>query len=118
MTTKQSIALEFVREHKHFFRKDVAWFEKNWHIVSAFSAKALEELRDGATHCASREIIYFLSMRTGATEDGGQYKIGNDNGADLARIFSVMYPNWVGVWDQRRADTEEFLEAVCALEAV
>ena len=104
----QQLVMDFIHENPHYFRKPADWFTKNWSIVKAFEAQALVQLAAGAKHCSAREVIYFLSMHTGEQEVAGQYKIGNDNGADLVRVFCILHPQHVDLWEQRRSDTHYF----------
>lgn len=110
--------LNFVRANQRFFKRGPDWFEKNLHVVRAFERHTLEQVEKGRDHYSARAIVDKLSLHTGTRETDGEYKIGNDNACDLARVFCVMNPQHADIWEMRRSDKDEFIAAVRALEAV
>ena len=105
---KQLIAKQFITEHPQFFRKDWAWFNDNWHIVEAFEDAAIQLIRIGRDHYSARTIVEVLVHESVLKEVAGEFKIGNDNAPDLARIFVVLHPEHVEFWEYRRPDHPEF----------
>jgi hypothetical protein len=109
---------EFIDKHPRFFKKDKMWFVTNWHVVEAFEKVAIKLIDNGRTHYSARTIVEVLVHQSAVREISGDYKIGNDNAPDLARVFVVLHPESVDFWEYRRPDWKIFKaqfegEALC-----
>lgn len=100
--------LAFVRENPDFFKKPAEWFENNWHIVDEFTQTSLALIEKGRTHYSARTIVEVMVHNSMLKEKGGEFKIGNDNAPDLARIFVVQFPQHLNFWEYRRKDHKDF----------
>jgi hypothetical protein len=109
MITKQE-AIQFINSKPYFFKKPPEWFEKNWHVVEAFESQTLKIIARGRTHYSARTIVEVLVHESIIAEKDGQFKIGNDNAPDLARVFVVLHPEYVDFWEYRRPDSKSFKE--------
>ena len=100
--------------HKHptLFKREWAWFDTNWHIVRAFESTALRLIAKGRKHYSARTIVEVLVHDSLLSEIGGEFKIGNDNAPDLARVFVVLHPEHVDFWEYRRPDHPQFKAAI------
>ena len=107
MTKQQT--LEFIDKHASYFKKPTQWFEDNWHVVEAFENSALKIIAKGRTHYSARTIVEVLVHESIIAEKDGQFKIGNDNAPDLARVFVVRHPEHKTFWEYRRPDSKEFV---------
>ena len=99
---------EFIDKNPRFFKKDKVWFITNWHVFQAFESVALQLIELGRTHYSARTIVEVLVHQSAVREIAGDYKIGNDNAPDLARVFVVLHPDQVDFWEYRRPDWHAF----------
>jgi hypothetical protein len=104
----QATFISFIDDEPHFFKKDKAWFINNWHVVEAFERTALKLIGMGRSHYSARTIVEVLVHQSAVREINGDFKIGNDNAPDLARVFVVMHPERISFWEYRRADSQNF----------
>jgi hypothetical protein len=102
-------ALAFIDLHRSYFKKPKQWFEDNWHVVEAFENSALNIIAKGRSHYSARTIVEVLVHESIIAEKDGQFKIGNDNAPDLARVFVVLHPEQKNFWEYRRPDSKEFV---------
>ena len=98
----------FIDDKPRFFKKDKMWFINNWHVVEAFETVALRLISMGRKHYSARTIVEVLVHQSNVREINGEFKIGNDNAPDLARVFVVLHPEWVDFWEYRRPDWTVF----------
>lgn len=108
--------INFIDANPEFFKKEKDWFEKNWHVVEAFSREAKKLISFGRTHYSARTIVEVLVHQSAVREIDGVFKIGNDSAPDLARVFVVMYPQYLEFWEYRRKDWREFKQAIEGLK--
>jgi hypothetical protein len=101
--------LNFIDTHSSYFKKPKQWFEDNWHVVEAFEKSALNIISKGRHHYSARTIVEVLVHESIIAEKDGQFKIGNDNAPDLARVFVVQHPQHKNFWEYRRPDSKEFV---------
>lgn len=104
----------FIQAYPHFFRRPLVWFETEWHVIVAFERLALQRIAEGREHYSAAALVSEMSLESRVRERAGQYKIGNDNCPDLARVFVVLHPEHLDFWEMRRKDTAEFKAAVRA----
>jgi len=108
----KDVAASFVVSHPDLFKRDWSWFDKNWHVVLAFEYQALKLIEHGRTHYSARTIVEVLVHESIIREVEGDYKIGNDNAPDLARIFVVLHPQHLTFWEYRRENHVDFEQAI------
>jgi hypothetical protein len=106
--SKQQVFVRFIDKHPEFFKKPKKWFVDNWHVIEAFEEVAMRLINLGRTHYSARTIVEVLVHQTAVKERDGEFKIGNDNAPDLARVFVVLHPEHVDFWEYRRPDHPEF----------
>ena len=99
---------DFIDTNPSFFKKEKEWFIDNWHVVEAFESVALKLIEMNRTHYSARTIVEVLVHQSAVKEINGDYKIGNDNAPDLARVFVVLHPKHVDFWEYRRPDWASF----------
>ena len=99
---------QFIDKHPRFFKKEKKWYIDNWHVVEAFESVALRLIGLGRKHYSARTIVEVLVHQSNVREINGEFKIGNDNAPDLARVFVVLHPEWVDFWEYRRPDWHSF----------
>lgn len=107
-TQSTDIFSNFIDNNPQFFKKDKDWFIKNWHVVEAFENEALKIIAKNRNHYSARTIVEVLVHQSAVAEIEGDYKIGNDNAPDLARVFVVLHPEHVDFWEYRRPDSQTF----------
>ena len=101
--------LNFIEIHDSYFKKPMEWFDNNWHVVEAFEKSALNIISKGRSHYSARTIVEVLVHESIIAEKDGQFKIGNDNAPDLARVFVVLHPEHKNFWEYRRPDSKQFV---------
>ena len=78
-----------------------AFLPANLHVWEAFEREALKVISRGFKHYSARTIIHVLRHHSALQEHGGQWKINNDHSPYLARLFDLMHPEHVGLWEFR-----------------
>ena len=104
----QATFISFIDESPQFFKKEKTWFIKNWHVIEAFENAALKVIDKGRIHYSARTLVEVLVHQSAVREIDGEFKIGNDNAPDLARVFVVLHPEKIGFWEYRRKDSQKF----------
>jgi hypothetical protein len=92
-----------------FTQQFIDWLPDNLHIFKAFTREAIKVHEKGFKHYSARTIIHFLRHHSALTENNGEWKINNNHSPYLARLFDLMYPDKVGLWEYRetKAVTDE-----------
>ena len=79
-----------------------SWLPDNLHVYDAFEAEALKVLRRGFKHYSARTIVHVLRHHSATTETSTEgWKINNDHSPYLARLFDLLHPAHVGLWEYR-----------------
>lgn len=94
--------VEIAEAHKELLCEEfLEWLPDNIHIWDAFVDEAIKVYRRGFRHYSARTIVHFLRHHTASREAGGEWKINNNHSPYLARLFDVMFPEYVGLWSYR-----------------
>jgi hypothetical protein len=90
-------------QHEHMFTKDfLRYLPDNLHVYEAFESEAFKVIQEGFEHYSARTIVHFLRHHSALIEsDNGGWKINNNHSPYLARLFDLMHPEHVGLWEYR-----------------
>ena len=96
-------ALTVMAEHEALFTdKFRGWLPDNLHVYEAFEAEALKLIRRGFKHYSARTILQVLRHHSATAENSSEgWKLDNDHCPYLARLFDLMNPAHVGLWEYR-----------------
>lgn len=95
-------AVDKANENRAMFSEDfLAWLPENIHVWSAFEREAIEIWGRGIKHYSSRTIVHVMRHHSAIRERGGEWKINNNHSPYLARLFDLMHPDKVGMWEYR-----------------
>lgn len=98
----------------HFRPGFLIWLQDNWHIYQQFERQALDLVAAGWDHFSARTIVEEIRHYTRHLHRGSDdaFKVNGNWVPDLARIFTICYPEHASLWEYRRAGWQEFLAAV------
>jgi hypothetical protein len=92
----------YARRNKDQFTDDfLAWLPLNLHIYRAFEIEAFTVIGRGYKHYSAKTIIEFLRHHSAMTESAGEFKINNNISPYLPRLFDLVNPECVGLWEYR-----------------
>jgi hypothetical protein len=77
------------------------WLPDNLHIWDAFVEQTLQIIKRGFKHYSSYTIIEFLRHHSMVKEGHSEWKINNNVRPYLPRLFDLVYPQHVGLWEFR-----------------
>lgn len=93
--------------HMHasaFTREFLAYLADNLHVYTAFEREALRVVARGRQHYSARTIIEVLRHESLLAEAGpGAYKLNDWHTPYLARLFALMNPAHVHLFEFREA---------------
>jgi hypothetical protein len=103
-----------LQPYARFFRPGfLGWLAANKPIYYAFEQQALILIRKEWKRFSARTIVEELRHYTRHRERGNcSLKINDHAAPDLARVFTVLHPQYARFWEYRRPDWPEFLRAV------
>ncbi len=79
-----------------------AWLPDNLHVYDAFEAEAMKLVRRGVKHYSARTIVHVLRHHSAVQEVAGDgWKINDHHSPYLARLFDLLNPQHVGLWEYR-----------------
>jgi hypothetical protein len=108
-------AAQQLLKYEPFFKHDfLEWLDgkDNWHVYVAFEAHAQQLIDAGWTHYSARTIVELLVHHSDVRQTEPTFKISNARAPDLARVFSVMHPQYKNFWQYNRPDHAAFLKAL------
>ena len=102
------------QDYARFFRPGfLPWLNANWAIYDAFEQQALRLIRKEWKRFSARTIVEELRHYTRHREAGQcSLKINDHAAPDLARVFTILHPQYARFWEYRRPDWPEFLQAI------
>ena len=77
------------------------WLQDNFEIWKAFEAEANRIWQRGRAHYSARTIAEYLRHETALRQAGGEFKLNNNVVPDLARLYSLMWPERRGLFEFR-----------------
>lgn len=78
----------------------VAWLEANAHVYREFEKRALRVARF-RTHYSGYTILEVMRHESAIGELDGEWKLNNNQCADLCRLFALCNPNHAGLFEFR-----------------
>ena len=78
-----------------------AYLPDNLHVYAAFEREALRVVRRGFAHYSARTIIEVLRHNSALLEVGGIWKLNDWHTPYLARLFTLLHPQHVGLFEFR-----------------
>ncbi len=101
-------ALRAVKSSPEKFHKDFGeWLANNWEMYSYFQSEAMKCALAGFKHIGSKMIIENLRYRTLHREiPGCGFKVNNRISPDLPRLFVLMHPEHVNLFEFRKMNSE------------
>jgi hypothetical protein len=92
----------FLSDNKEKFSDEfIEWFPDNEHVWNAFVSEALKVKRKGFKHYSARTIVHVLRHHSAVAENGSGWKINDHHSPYLARLFDLVYPQHVGLFEYR-----------------
>jgi len=100
--------------YSQFFRPGfLPWLNANWAIYHAFEQQALTLIRKEWKRFSARTIVEELRHYTRHREAGRcSFKINDHHAPDMARVFTILHPQYARFWEYRRPDWTAFLQAI------
>lgn len=87
---------------KHFRNDFMSWLSENWHVWQAFEVHADAVWARGRRHYSARTIYEVLRHESALREHGGgEWKLNNNAVPDLARLYGLMWPERVDLFEKR-----------------
>lgn len=83
------------------------WLPDNLHIWNAFVDQAMKIIGRGYKHYSARTILEFLRHHSALEERASQWKVNNNVQPYLARLFDLVYPEHMGLWEYRTTTKEK-----------
>lgn len=77
------------------------WLPDNLHVWDAFVEETMKIRRRGYKHYSARTIVHVLRHHSAISETSREWKINNNHSPYLARLFDLMFPHYVGMWEYR-----------------
>lgn len=101
-------------EFEPYFRPGfLPWLVRNEAIYKQFETQALAAIEAGWQHFSARTIVEEIRHYTRLREGGAcSFKVDGNMAPDLARAFVVRHPKHALLWEYRRPDAPQFIEAV------
>jgi hypothetical protein len=94
--------VKVMMENKEQFTTEfMDWLPNNLHVWDAFVEEAMKIRRRGYKHYSARTIVHVLRHHSAISEKGSEWKINNNHSPYLARLFDLMFPHYVGMWEYR-----------------
>lgn len=87
-----------------------AYLPDNLHVFEAFEREALKVIARGWKHYSARTILHVLRHHSALAEHGGEgWKLNNNHSPYFARLFDLLYPQHVGLWEMRETKAVKHL---------
>lgn len=92
-----------MRMHREQFTEEfIGWLPNNMHVWIAFERETLRVIARGFKHYSARTIVHFLRHHSAVAENAGEgWKINNNHSPYLARLYDLVHPTQVGLWEYR-----------------
>ena len=92
-----------------------AYLPENLHVFDAFEREALKVIARGFRHYSARTIVHVLRHHSAVAEvDGKGWKINDHHSPYFARLFDLVHPEHVGLWEFRETKKTGLREGVPA----
>ena len=99
---KVKTVLDHANEHSDILSAEfLEWLPDNLHVWDAFLVEAQKVIRRGYAHYSARTIIHVMRHHSAVSENGSEWKINNNHSPYFARLFDIIYPQHVGLWEYR-----------------
>ena len=101
---RKRTALIFVQSKPNVFGDDFhSWLSYNFEVWLAFEREANKVWSRGSRHYSARTIGEYLRHETATREQTNwlQFKLNNNTFPDLARLYSMFYPDRKGFFEFR-----------------
>jgi hypothetical protein len=110
MTHADLVAL--VDRHPETFPAEFSgWLNDNPHIWTGFVEQATSVIDAGYKHYSARTIIEVLRHHSAIAEKGSAWKLNDHCTAYLARLFALVFPEHIGLFDFRSTNHEKAMAA-------
>jgi hypothetical protein len=98
----KTTAINVANENADKLSKEfLIWLPDNLHIWNAFVDQTMRIIRRGYAHYSSYTIVEFLRHHSALEEKASEWKINNNVRPYLPRLFDLVYPQHVGLWEYR-----------------
>lgn len=107
----------FAKEHylRGLFREDfLEWVRENSHVFYDFCELADQLWAKGFKHYSSQSIVGVMRFHHDVSEVGGAFKINAKRTPDIGRLYILLHPDRVDMFEYRRDD--DFKEYVKSLK--
>lgn len=84
-----------------FTREFLDYLPGNLHVYAAFEREALRVADRGRQHYSARTIVEVLRHESALREVGGQFKLSDWHTPYLARLFVLIHPQHVDLFEFR-----------------
>lgn len=79
-----------------------SWLPDNLHVYDEFEREALKVIARGFKHYSARTIIHVFRHHSALQEHRGKgWKLNDHHSPYLARLFDLLHPEHVGLWEMR-----------------
>jgi hypothetical protein len=83
------------------------WLPDNLHVWRAFERETFSVIKRGFKHYSSYAIIEFIRHHTMIHEALPQFKINNNHRPYLPRLFDLLHPEYIGLFEYRTTTKEK-----------
>lgn len=90
----------------------LSWLADNRHVYETFEQQALAAIEEGKGHFSARTIVEDMRHYSRQRDSDGTFKINDHRAPDLARVFAIHHPQHAKLWEYRRDDWQDFLNAL------